>query len=373
MITMKKIHVLLIGLSDQFGGIEAFALNLCSSYDRTNYKIDIAFENQQPFYANKFKSIGIDCYLLPSSYNLIKYYYAIKKLIEKNNYNIIHINKNSLANSNQLIGVRHASSSVKIILHSHNSSPSKTKKIFYQLHHLNKKIASRYYDFGVACSTEAKNWMFSDKQQIVIINNGIDTEKFGYSNKYRKEIRNKLGISDDLLLVGNIGRLSKQKNQIRFINIFEEINNEYNNSRAIIIGDGEERDNLNSYIIQKKLSEKIKLLGKIDEVYKYLSAIDVIIMPSLYEGLSIAAIEAQASGSTLFMSDKCSKETDVTGNVSFFHLSSDNKTIANDVISKYIDNKNNQREKYSRLVRLAGYDYKNTADEMQKIYLKLIN
>jgi glycosyltransferase involved in cell wall biosynthesis len=184
-----------------------------------------------------------------------------------------------------------------IIVHSHNTSGEHEKihKIF--------RIIIRIFKFKrLACSKEAAIWMFRSLDNVTIIKNGIIADNFTYNIVDRNKVRNILGIDGKTVLI-HIGRFHRQKNHIFLLDIFQNYLKNNPNSVLILVGRGELESEVVNKINTSKISDKVLLLGVKSNISELLSASDIFIFPSLYEGLGIALIEAQASGLYCIVSD----------------------------------------------------------------------
>ena len=254
----------------------------------------------------------------------------------------------------------------KVIVHSHNTSPS-VGRVTSLLHYMNKNKLNELADYKLACSTDAGKWLYTDNN-FTIMTNGIITERFKFDQVKRKKIRNELSINENQIVYGNIGRFSEQKNHKRLIEIFKEIRKEQNNSILLLVGDGDLRSEIEATVRKYSLEANVIFAGVRNDIPDLLMAMDAFIMPSLYEGLPIVAIEAQASGLQLFLSDTISKETDIIGHTTWFSLNENNETIVNKICNTKYDN---ERVLFNDNVVSAGYDIKKTADMISEVYRSL--
>lgn len=237
----------------------------------------------------------------------------------------------------------------KVILHSHSTNMEffggKGKKELYKLHEKNKKKLSNEYatDFW-ACSKKAAKWLFNEQiENIKIMNNAIEVEKFIFNAKKRKNIRKKYNLENKNLL-GHVGRFGYQKNQEFLVDVFEEVCKKDDRFILMLVGDGNDFEKIKSKIVEKKLENKVILTGWLDNVEDYLNAMDLFLLPSRFEGLPISVIEVQSNGLKSIISSEITKETDITGNVEFLPL------INEEWVNKIIK-----------------YDYKYTRKDMMKI------
>ncbi|WP_382321981.1 glycosyltransferase [Limosilactobacillus reuteri] len=363
----KKIKVLHVQITENFGGIESLLTNIYENIDRNVYQFDFIATGANQ-YQEKLKELGGRIYVMPSI-RLFASYVRKFNFILKNNYDVVHFHKNSAANIIPILLVKYHSSHPKIIIHSHNTSPSINNKGLLILHMINRSLLNRISDKRVACAKVAAKWMFGTENNIQIINNGIDIKKFSYSSKNRNLIREKLGIASSDIVLGNVGRFSEQKNQSFLIDIFSIFKEKIPNSKLILVGDGYLLKKVEEKVKSLGLASKVIFTGKINNIPDFLSAMDVFVMPSLYEGLPISAVEAQAEGLKVFLSDSISKEVVLTNRTKLFSLKQKPNEIA-DMIFKNSESD----DRVSGLKRIVdSYSLDNTVKNFNNLYQGILN
>lgn len=285
-----------------------------------------------------------------------------------NKYDIVHIHSGSISILAYYARVASKNGIRKVIVHSHSSGEKENIK-----HILMKKYASRLFekyatDF-CACSKEAAEWKFPKNvlNRVRILNNGVDLEKFRYDPLIRKIIRKSLEIDENVLVLGHIGRFTYEKNQIFLIDVLKKYVDCFQNSKVclILVGDGVEIDNVKRRIERLHLSDNVKLVGATDKVNEYLQAMDIFLFPSLYEGLGIVGIEAQASGLPVIASTGIPTAMKVCKNVLFLDLKNVKSWV--DAISKF---KNAGRTNNFKCLKDRGYDIYDSAQSVQNLYIK---
>ena len=201
----------------------------------------------------------------------------------------------------------------------------------------------------------------------LIVNNAIDTESYKYNEKVRKEVRKKLGI-EDKLVIGNVGRLHFQKNQIFLLEIFKEICQKDKNAYLLICGQGEEEENLKNKAKELGIEDKVKFLGVIDNVEEVLQAMDALVMPSLFEGLAVILLEAQAASLKVFASKKVIPNlVKMSNDFEFISLEKDAEEWA-EIIVNDCNDKKDKREDRRNTIRKMGFDIEIEAKKMQKYF-----
>ena len=256
-------------------------------------------------------------------------------------------------------------SDAKIILHSHNTRASNLIASF--IHKINKILFLKYVDFNVACSSKAGKWMFNDRPYEVIYNS-IDLQKFTFDNIARLKLREKYHVMEDDILIGSVGRLEKQKNQMFLLDIFYEIVKMESKARLLLIGDGKMRMELEKYVEKKGIESNVIFAGTVTGIEKYYSAMDFFVLPSLYEGFPIALIESQASDLKSVVSEESTPiEANIINKVWFKSLVSSDKEWA-----KFILEKLTLENRYGRQQELyeAGFGLNNLRKNLVKLYFK---
>lgn len=257
------------------------------------------------------------------------------------------------------------------ISHSHSSQLSDSK-----FRALRNKLLCRdllnIADYCVACSNSAgialfgKDFLLSPKKKI--IKNGISVSNFTYNENSRKEIRKRYNLDEKTLLIGTVGRLNKVKNQSFLIEVLAKLNNRNHTYKLMLVGCGE----LESFLKQKSsrlgLNDDVIFAGSQNDISPYLSAFDIFVMPSLHEGLGIAAIEAQVNGLECIVSSSVPQEVDLTG-VRFLNLN-EGATVWGETISTLLKQHHSE---FPKIVIDAGYDIKTVCEDLYLFYKNIID
>lgn len=288
----------------------------------------------------------------------IQYYKQLKKIIQENNYKIIHINMLSLANILPILAAKKAKAK-KIIIHSHNGDvPKSILKKF--LNTFNRAFALKLATDFWACSQLAGEWMFKQKE-FTIINNAIDVEKFEYNEKKRDEIRKKMKL-EDKLVIGHVGRFCEQKNHEFLLQIVEEVFKERKNAVLLSIGEGELKENIIQTAKIKKIEDKIIFLDPVNNVNEYLQAMDIFVLPSKFEGLPVTAVEAQCTGIKCIFSNNITKEAKIVDNCYFVDL--EVKQWKDKILEEDCYN----RAEQSKIVKQSKFNIKNNVEILSNLY-----
>lgn len=316
---MKKIKILLIGMTTGVGGIETLLYNIATNLDSTKFEIyflDMTAE-KMAFY-NELVEKNIEVIKVTSRReNCLKHVIDLKRVFKNYKFDIIHFNIMDFSLFEPLY-LANKYSNAKLILHSHTSGRSNSIK-YKVLNIIGRSVEKKINYERIACSEKAGNWMFESKP-FTILNNAVDIEKFSFSQAYRNEIRNELDIDEKCYVIGQVAHLEEVKNPLFLLDVFNEYQKNNSNSKLLIVGEGTLLNEMKKRANDYGIDEKVLLVGKKMDAYKYYSAFDILVMPSIYEGLSLTIVEAQVNGLKCITSDNVDKNSNLTGNVKFISL-----------------------------------------------------
>ena len=314
---MKKIKILEVVPSLQEGGIEHFLYNYLSNLDLN--KFDITILTQYPrFYKceKKFIDLKINILAIPSKkQNIFKYFIYSYNIMKKNKYNILHCHLS--AKSFWMLYIAKIAGVKSRFCHSHEAPNYKGIKII--LYKLYAKLSMKYATCYLACGAKAAQFVFGNNKNVIIIPNSIDVKKFEFNKYSREVIREKYSISKNTFCIGNVGRLSKVKNQKFLILLLAKLIYMKFDIVLIILGDGPYKKKLIEIAKKLKVSGRVHLIGNVNNPNDYYSAMDCFILSSFSEGFPVSGIEAQASGLPCFFSKNITKEIALT-NCQYYSL-----------------------------------------------------
>lgn len=361
---MKKI--LFIGTTNIYGGVGHIMFDYCKLLYREGYQFDfLYYESPSDEEMKMIENYGANFYLMPKySKKPIEFMKSIKSFYANNEYDIVHIHASTGMLMMYALPIWN-SEAVEIVYQSH---VDKVDGFFNRiLHKCFVPLVNRYSKKKVAVSGIAASHMYGKKStQAIIINNGIDTEKYAYDEKVREEVRNSLGVTKNQLLVGNVGRFSKQKNNVFLVNVFYEINKIRPDSTLLLVGNGEDEQLVRDEVDRLGISSSVIFYGTSVEVHKLLNAMDVFLFPSLWEGLGITAIESQANGLPVVASNMVPPEAKVTDLFSIMNISDSASEWAKHALSvcKTVD----KRNEYYRIVQNSGFSLEQSVKELINLY-----
>jgi glycosyltransferase involved in cell wall biosynthesis len=207
------------------------------------------------------------------------------------------------------------------IAHSHSSfvmdtGPRKLFKIY------SRHILKNYYTHAFTCGVEAGKFLFGAREKnVFMMRNAIDTRKFSYDEEMRWGLRNRLGINENALVIGHVGRFDYGKNQSFLLDILAQLRKDDTDACLLLVGEGEMQETVRRRAGEMGLSDKVFFIGVTPDVNLYMNAMDIFVMPSHYEGFPVVAVEAQASGLPFLASENVSREIKLTDPVDFLSLS----------------------------------------------------
>lgn len=349
-----------------YGGIEMVVMNYYRHIDRSKIQFDfIVFEGSELPQRKEIEELGGRVYEVPPLRHPFAYSRAVFKLFEKNKYDIVHANMNTLSVF-PLRMAKKAGVPVRICHNHSTAGPGETKKNILKniLRHFSKIYPTELF----ACSEYAGKWLYGDKASFRVIKNAIDIDRFKYNEKTRADVRRKLGIEDKLVL-GHVGRFELVKNHDFLLDIFHSVHQINPKTALLLIGEGELEDKMKKKADELGLKDSVFFLGTMNDCAPYYQAMDAFALPSLYEGLGMVAIEAQAAGLPCFLSDRVPKETAITDSVYTLSLEQTLDEWAEFILEKVTKNK---RKDESVKIREAGYDIELEAEKLMGIYDELI-
>lgn len=297
------------------GGIESFVTNILTHMDLSEMQIDIVVsELDTSVFSEKLCEIGVRFIELSGSQKKI---WTNRKLFDQHlskvSYDIIYLNIFH-AISMQYLKIAKIHHIEKRIVHSHNAALRKSRTKFLKLgvHFFARQLYSGYGTEYLACSKAAAKFMFPRHTSYQFIPNGINMERFCFSSNQRRVVREQLHILDNCLLIGNVGRLCYQKNQIFLLDVMLQLLRKQENVKLLLVGNGEEEHVLKQRTKDLGIEKHVIFYGTTKKVECMYSAMDILAFPSLFEGLGIVAIEAQVNGLPVLCSEHVPPEACIT-------------------------------------------------------------
>ncbi len=293
-------------------------------------------------------------------------YEPVKRFLNDHSYDVVHVHSGSISVLAYVAKAARSAGINKVIVHSHATGiPSiKHKAIRFLFGFMLRTNAT---DF-LACSIEAGKMKFPHdivKHKLVVIKNGINIANFRFCSSKRKMIRKTLGIAEDTFVLGHVGRFSKEKNHNFLIEVFDKVHEQIPNSKLLLVGAGELANDIRAKVKELGLKESVIFTGNVDNVQDYYQAMNVFLLPSIYEGLSFVTLEAQATGIPCVISTGVPEAAKIAKNVYRMDLA-DKQGWINNVINL----KNEHPLDNSVAIHQAGYDIKDTSKQIRTLYFQ---
>lgn len=299
----------------------------------------------------------------------IKANIAYYKFFKSHDYKIVYADTENALRAVHLLMARLAGVPVRV-LHSHNTqlqTRSRTSHLIARvLRHLFRFSATHYF----ACSDLAAQWLFPPsvcrRKNYRVLQNGVDLNQFRFNPELRSNLRAKLGISEDTLLLGHVGRFMPQKNHSFLLDIFAGVAAKRADVRLMLIGDGPLREEAEKKAMDLGIADRVLFIGNVQNVNEYLQAMDMFIMPSLFEGLPVTGIEAQAAGLNCIFSETITRELGITDLAEYLPIDRGTDAWVERICRQNTDAP--RRIMDEEIIR-AGYSIDNTAAQLREFYL----
>lgn len=349
------------------GGAESMIMNIYRNMDTSKIQFDFVIHTKEKCdFTEEIIKLGGGIYSVPAYTGLNHFVYkkAWKKFFREHpEYKIVHGHMRSTGAIYMKIAKKYG---IKTIAHSH-STASRGNRLDQLVKNL-MQIPIRYIaDYLFACSNEAGKWLFGkgvlEKDNYRVIKNAIETKKYVFNEEIRNDMRKKLGV-EDKFVVGHVGSFTYPKNHRFLIDVFYKIQEKNKDSVLLLVGDGQLRRDIEIKIDKLGIKDKVVLTGVRPNVNDYTQAMDCFVFPSLWEGLPVTVIEAQAAGLTCFISDRITPEVNITPYVHSISLNEAAELWADQILSR----KEIHRFKAEDYIIKSGFDVKSSIEELTAFY-----
>lgn len=359
----KPIRILHVVTYMGRGGLETMLMNYYRHIDRDLVQFDfLTHRDFRADYDDEIESIGGKIFHLP---RLVPWSPSYRKALDKffsehTEYQIVHVHQDCLSSVILKAAMRHG---VPVrIAHSHNSNQDKNLKYLIKLYY--RRQIPQYATHLFACGQEAGCWMFRGAP-FQILNNAIDTRLYQYNPEFANQIRGELGIPTNSFVIGHVGRFSHQKNHVFLLDIFAAVLKRREKAVLLLVGDGSLRPEIEKRVCTLGISGKVIFTGVRSDVPALMQAMDVFVFPSLYEGLGIVAVEAQAAGLPSFLSMGVPSAACITNNVWRLSLNDSPEVWAEHILGQIRE----RTDTYETVVA-SGFDIVENARWLQNFYLE---
>ena len=357
------------------GGMGNFLMNIYRNLNRDEIQFDFIVMGVKPVnYHAEIEEMGGKVYQIPRiSKHPIQYFHAIKRIVKENQYKIVFRHTANASVAIDLLAAKLGGATTRIP-HAHSTTDPKSTA-----HRLFRPFLVKWSTERFACSQNAGKWMYGDAD-FKVIKNGIDLQRFTYKEQIRQEKRAELNLAEKHVY-GHVGNFFYPKNHDFLIDIFQKISIQDENTVLLLVGNGELREEIEQKVRTKNLEDKVQFLGTRSDIPELMMAMDELIFPSVYEGLPITLVEAQATGLSCLISDVITDEvtlTDLIHKESLPTVAFSKEMVSEDIIQqaakrwaeRAIDIVQSQQHRITKaeesilLVKQAGY----TKQELVNIY-----
>lgn len=366
---VKVLNILTGGIISD--GITHSWLNFCSEFRKQGItqwlQMDFVYIEKlsDSYIENKFLNLGTRVFHLPSRlHNLLNYIYSLYRLLVSEKYDIIHVNGSSSLLFIEMLVAWGARIPIRIS-HSHN-----TKCSYNLLHNLLSPFFNCLCNVRLSCGIDAGKWLFGNRNFIVIHNgNELSTFKFSLDKRTLKRLELNL---ENKIVIGHVGKFNYQKNHRFLIDVYEKVHQYLPNTVLYLMGDGKLLNEIKFISVTKNLSDSIVFANVVSDMSLQLQAMDIMVFPSLFEGLPNVVLEWQASGLPCIISDVITHECAPSSLVDFISLEDSAEIWAQhicNVISKNYDRKL-ESQKAIQALKKEGFDISDATSSLINVYLK---
>lgn len=361
---MNQLRVLQVVTHMERGGLESMLMNYYRYIDREKIQFDFLVHRQErAAYDDEIEAMGGKIYRLPRLVPWSKAYLtALNRFFDEHpEYRIVHVHQDCL--SSVILKAAQQHNIPVRIAHSHNANQDRNLK--YPIKLWCRRSIPRCATHLFACGKDAGDWMFGGASY-QIINNAIDTTAYTYDTNKRVELRRQLGLADELV-IGHVGRFNPQKNHPFLLDIFAALLKKESNAVLLLVGGGEGMSQIREKAQKLGIAEHVHFLGVRSDVADLMQAMDIFVLPSLYEGLPVTMVEAQAAGLPCIISDKVPPECILTeGLVDIMTLSASPEAWAEKILAKRAIPRTDRRAE----IAAHGFDITTETVKLQEFYLK---
>ena len=351
------------------GGVESVVMNYYRNIDRTKIQYDFIIDgdSENPNLEQEIKNLGGKIIIVPPYQKQFSYQRALRKIFRENRYPLVYSHINTLSVF-PLMAAKAAGVNIRVA-HNHSTAGRGKGEFLRSLMKYSLRPFSKVYPTHLcACSKFAGEWIFGKKANFTVWPNAIETSRFAYDSVKRESVRKDLNIYNKFV-VGHSGRFMTQKNHSFLIDIFNELHKIKPDSVLMLAGDGPLMNNIRGKVNSLGLNECVIFLGSVHNMQDYYQAMDVFILPSLYEGLPVVGSETQVAGLPVLCADTVTSETKFCDSFRFFSLKESPREWAREALR--ISNGHERRD-MSESAKKFGFDIKAQAEKMTRWYCDLL-
>lgn len=361
---MDPIRILQVVTHMDRGGLETMLMNYYRHMDREKVQFDfLAHRQERAAYDDEIEALGGKIYRLPRLVPWSKSYLTAldQFFADHPEYKVVHVHQDCL--SSVILKAAKKRGVLVRIAHSHNANQDRNLKYPIKLWY--RREIPQYTTNLFACGKDAGDWMFSGAPY-QILNNAIDAAAYTCDLVKHMEMRKQLGLSEEFV-VGHVGRFNPQKNHPFLLAIFAALLKKEPNAVLLLVGGGEDMPKMQAKVRELGIADHVRFMGVRSDVADLMQTMDVFAFPSLYEGLPVTMVEAQASGLPCIISDKVPPECILTeGLVDVLPLSAGAEAWADAILEKCNTPRTDRRAE----IAAHGFDITTEAVKLQEFYLE---
>ena len=376
---MNPLRILFVfGCPLKKGGTENVMINIVKNIDRDRFHIDFLIFDKTPDQSDDKKyleSLGCRFYQITArGVDRKLHNRELDEFFRDHEYDIVHTHMDAIGEEALKAAKKHGIKA--LIAHSHNTdqldNPKGLKDHLHKCYLIYEKHLLRCYaEYFVACSPEAGKWLFGDKicnsEKYLLLKNSIDSSAYSFDEETRNEVRKELGLEGRKVII-HVGQFRTQKNHGKVIEVFNELHKRDDSFALVLVGTGEEQDNIKSKVEELGLKEDVLFLGNRNDIPELLMSADVFLFPSLYEGLGIALLEAQAADLICVVSDTIPELAVLTEKVRSVNLT-ESASVWGDIVEEMMGKYTVRRDR-SELFTEKGYDINAQIKVLESFYMK---
>ena len=359
----------IVGTMDR-AGAETMVMNLYRAIDRKKYQFDfLYFTNKKCDFDKEIESMGGKIFRIIENNPISRMLKTISLLKENSQWKTVHCH--TLFSNAFHIYAAYVAGIKQRIAHSHNTSDQSKNRYIARIYQKFSRIVQQQYSTHfVACGIAAGKFLFPLKNEVLVIPNSIDVQKFAESSNLNNDyLRNEFNLSSTTKIIIQLGRLNKVKNHVFSLSIIKKLRNDHAHFKYFIIGQGDLQNEILDEVKREDLEDVVVFLGLRTDISELLASADLMLMPSLHEGFPVVLVESQAAGLSALISDTISKEVDLgVGLIHFESLSSSIESwIEKMNCIMNISDKISENDRVKKL-KYKGFDIYENAKLLEKLY-----
>lgn len=347
-------------------GIPNVIFNQMENFNSDKFELGyVAINNPSEYYKMRLKNIGARLYIIPRKLsNPFKYIFQLTQIAR--GYDIIHVHGNSATMTLEMLAALMAGVKVKA---SHCHSSDCNMKVIDKLC---RPIFHSICNLRFSCSEVAAKWLYGNRKNH-IIRNGISIDRFKFNSVAREKLRNELRL-DNKFVITNVANFDLAKNHPFLIEIFGHLIHQKPEARLMLIGAGPEMQGIKSLVIDKRLDDKVIFAGSVSNPEDYMSASDIIVMPSFNEGFPLTLVEEQANGLSAIIADTISRQVNLSGNVTFLPIEDGAEKWAKKILESgmLVKRDDEVSQKACEKIIEKGYDISTASKHLQKLLIQAV-